>query len=238
MVVYTRAQLDAMSKEKLIEELEKVGSISEKINTLTSIVEAYHQKQDELYSELVISKKCNDLLMKKIEALERSALDQGQYLRREMIQLNPIPHDIEDKDLEETICKALSLTGIEVTKDCLQSAHRMKDRNQVIVKFTNRKQRQSVMYNRRKLKDKGSELKEIGMSDELYIQDSMSRLNQELFYKCRRLKKAKKIAATWFYNNCINVMQYDKGPIRKVFHTSDVEKILRIDNLDELLASI
>ena len=37
-----------------------------------------------------------------------------QYIKKETIELNPVPADITDDVLEENICKALSLTGVNV----------------------------------------------------------------------------------------------------------------------------
>ena len=44
--------------------------------------------------ELEVSKNCMKLLSKQIETLQRNALDSSQYLRREMIEINPVPEDI------------------------------------------------------------------------------------------------------------------------------------------------
>ena len=58
-------------------------------------------------SELAVSKNCTKLLSRQIETLQRNALDSSQYLRREMIEINPVPEDVQDMQLEESI----SLTG-------------------------------------------------------------------------------------------------------------------------------
>ena len=47
------------------------------------------------------------LLSRQIETLQRNALDSSQYLRREMIEINLVPEDVQDMQLEESI----SLTG-------------------------------------------------------------------------------------------------------------------------------
>ena len=45
------------------------------------------------------------LLSRQIETLQRNALDSSQYLRREMIEINLVPEDIQDMQLEESICQ-------------------------------------------------------------------------------------------------------------------------------------
>lgn len=54
-------------------------------------------------------------LYKQLEILETNALDSSQYLRKEMIEINPVIEDIEDTQLEEAIRKALSFDAIVVS---------------------------------------------------------------------------------------------------------------------------
>ena len=56
-------------------------------------------------SELAVSKNCMKLLSRQIEMLQRNTLDSSQYLRREMIEINLVPEDIQDMQLEESICQ-------------------------------------------------------------------------------------------------------------------------------------
>ena len=68
-----------------------------------------------MQSELVISKNCNSLLASHIINLEWDALSNAQYTRREMLEINPVPHSINNVDLEGKVYKALSLTGTKAT---------------------------------------------------------------------------------------------------------------------------
>ena len=77
-------------------------------------------------SELEVSKNCMKLISKQIETLQRNTLDSSQYLRREMIEINLVPEDIQEAQLEESICQALSLTGILVSAGDLEACHRMR----------------------------------------------------------------------------------------------------------------
>ena len=54
-----------------------------------------------------------------------------------MLEINPVPHSINNVDL--------SLTGTKVKPDDLDSCHRMKKKDNVIIKFKNRKQRNDVI---------------------------------------------------------------------------------------------
>ena len=73
--------------------------------------------------------------------LECNAVANSQCSRRETIELNPVPADV----LEENVCKALSLNGVNVLPNDLHTCHEMKRSDRVIVKFKCRKQKK--LYN-------------------------------------------------------------------------------------------
>ena len=125
--------------------------------------------------------------------MERNAVTNSQNSRRKTIELNPVPAEIYEDVLEESICKALSLTGVNVVFEDLQACHRMKRSDRVIVKFKCRKQRQSLMYKRKNLGTKSQELTNLKFSGRLFVSESMSHENQQLVYKCQQLKVFKLI---------------------------------------------
>ena len=140
-MVFTRSQTENMSRDELVEELLKLLDVSTKLSELTEKFNDFVSKHDKIYPELQISRNCNNHLLQRIIQLERNAVTNSQYHRRETIEINPVPESLEDEILEENVCKALSLTGVNVTPEQLHSCHRLKKRNRVIVKFKCRKQR-------------------------------------------------------------------------------------------------
>ena len=48
--------------------------------------------------------------LKHISQLECNNLNSAQYTRRETLKINPVPSDIADDVLEQSVCQALSLT--------------------------------------------------------------------------------------------------------------------------------
>ena len=170
-----------MKKEELIDELLTVNSIHKDLANLTSRFDEFLEKFVRVESELEVSKTHTKLLSKQIETLQRNALDSSQYLRREMIEINPVPEDIQDTQLEESICQALSLTGTPVSTGDLEACHRMRRRDRVIVKFSSRKKRNDVIFKKKSLNGKSNELKNLGFTlVKLFISDSMFHENHQL----------------------------------------------------------
>ena len=88
------------------------------------------------------------------------------------------------------------------------------------------------------MKNKSKELNELKFSNNLYISESMCAGNHSLFFKCRKLKKSRKIFNTWFFKNAINVQLKQSGEIHKVFHTEDLAALLKVDDLDSFLMNL
>ena len=80
-------------------------------------------------SNLPISRRCNDLLLERITQLECNNLNNAQYNRRETLKIKPMPSDIANDVLEQSVCQALSLTGISVELDDLQACHCMRKKD-------------------------------------------------------------------------------------------------------------
>ena len=80
-------------------------------------------------SNLPISRRCNDLLLECITQLECNNLNNAQYNRRETLKINPMPSDIANDVLEQSVCQVLSLTGISVELDDLQACHCMRKKD-------------------------------------------------------------------------------------------------------------
>ena len=105
-----------------------IEDISSKLANLNTRFDNFSRRFKVLSSELAVSKNCNCLLSERIIQLERNAVNNAQYHRRESFEVSPVPASIGDEELEDTICKALSLTGHEVIPDDLQACHRLKKR--------------------------------------------------------------------------------------------------------------
>ena len=115
--------------------------------------------------------------------MESIAVTNSLYSRRETIELNPVPAEIHENVLEESICKALSLAGFNVVPEDLQACHCMKRLDRPIVKFKCCKKMQSI-YKRKNLSTKPQEIMNLKFSGRLFVSESMLHENQQLAYKC------------------------------------------------------
>ena len=153
-MVEIRSQLENLSKKELIDKLTSVEDISSKLSDLTSRFHYFLRQYEILYSELTVSKNSNCLLSKRIVQLKRNVINNAQYHCRESLEINPVPASVGNDVLESSVCRALSLTGHEVEPDDLQAYHHSKKKGTIIVKFKCRRQKRSILVNRKNLCNK------------------------------------------------------------------------------------
>ena len=188
-MVLTQSQYENMSKEELIQELKNINSsfvndINAKLTDFSDRFNKFTSKYDKVYSELQQFKSYNSHLLTRIIQLEPNAVTNSQYSRRETIELNPVPAEIREDVLEHSICKALSLIGVNLVLEDLQAFHQMKRSDRVIVKFKCCKKKQSLIYKCKNLGTKSQERNNLKFSERLFVSESMSHENQQLAYKC------------------------------------------------------
>ena len=185
-MVGTRSQLENLSKEELIEELVIVDDITWKIPDLTNRFNDFSRRFEVASSDLAITRNCNRLLTESVVQLNRNAVTNAQYHRRESVEVNPIPPSISDEELKLNICEVLSLTGHEVKPNDLQACHHLKKKESVIVKFKCRKLKQKVLVNWKNLWNKSEDLHKLKFSGKIFISESMLHdENHQLACKCR-----------------------------------------------------
>ena len=241
-MVQTRSQLENLSKDELIDEplsLENFkNDINAKFSELNNHFNDFQAKYEIVNSNLSSSRRCNELLLERTTQLERNNLNNAQYKRRETLEINPVPSDIADDVLEQSVCQVLSLTGTSVELDDLQACHCMRKKDQVIIKSKCRKQKHRVLLNHKTLQNKSLDLTQLKFLGKLFVNDSMCHENHQLAYKCHQLKSARKIHSTWFDISTLHIKLVKNGPIHKIFHPTDIEKALGVDNLDEYINNV
>ena len=123
-------------------------------------------------------------------------MNNAQYHRGETLELNPVPQDIQDDVREDTICKALSLTGQEIVPEYLYGRHQMLNRDRVIVKSKDRKLKYNLQIKRKNFHQKSLEISRLKFSGKVFVSQSMCFENRQLAYKCRKVKNLRKIHST------------------------------------------
>ena len=132
-MVRTRSQLENLSKDELVDEVLSLENFKNGINVKFSELNDHFNNSEAKYkmfnSNLLISRHCNELLLEHITQLECNNLSKAQYNRKETLEIYPVPSDIANDVLEQSVCQTLSLTGTLVEPDNLQACHHMRKKD-------------------------------------------------------------------------------------------------------------
>ena len=150
--------------------------------------------------------------------------DLNQYSRRNNIEIQNIPKDILQKDLEEYVIKVLH--SIDITSDSygIVAVHRLgkfrSDKNRVvIVRFLNRKNAYMCLNSAKKLARCQAEYRK------LFITEHLCPTYRNLFNRLYKLNKQKRIYNVWTYEGKVFCKVTDKNDERPkiIKHQDDID---------------
>lgn len=179
-------------------------------------------------SQLKISTNANELLMKKLQNVERTANSNAQYSRKETFEIHGISEKVSDAKVEEKVLQIMNELKDDDTPAFkpseIQACHRLKNREKVICKMVSRKRMRQVINSRKKLKD--SKLKCGGVGEKVFISESMCPAVTQIDFYARHLKKNKVIHDCWFFNGNYNILKEEGGEKIRIAHVADLELAL------------
>ena len=103
-------------------------------------------------SQLLVTRRENDNLVKQNLILERECATNEQYSRREWLEISEIPDSILNNNLEETVLKIFNETGVTVNSRDVEACHGLNQKanpKSVIIKLSKRKDVAWVMNKKR-----------------------------------------------------------------------------------------
>ena len=176
-------------------------------------------------SQLVVSTKANELLMKKMQNVEKTANGNAQYSRKETFEIYGISEKVSDSKVEEKVLQIMNELKDDDTpayqSSEIQAYHRLKNRSKVICKMVARKRMRQVINSRKKLKN--TELKCGGVGEKVIISESMCPAFAQIDYYARHLKKNSRIFDCWFFNGNYTILMEEKGEKVRISHVADLE---------------
>ena len=106
-------------------------------------------------SQLLITRRVNDNLVKQNRILEKNCAANKQCSRRECLEISGIPDRISNNNLEETVQSIFSEAGVTIDSRDVKTCHRVNqpaNPKKVIIKLSKRKDKEKVMNIKKKLK--------------------------------------------------------------------------------------
>lgn len=170
--------------------------------------------------------------------------DLEQYVRRECVEITGVPVDQAHEDTDDIAIQVGALMGIQIDKNDISVSHRLsKPRTyssitrqgyhgtamnpKIIVKFVRRDVRDKYYTARKNLR--GKTTRDLGLSrhsdNKIYISESLSPKNKELFKQCLVLKRNKNYRFIWTHYGRIYLRKDVDSPATVISNLKDLERI-------------
>ena len=185
-MAHTENSLSRLNKDDLIRLAlnyqQKYDITLDKINKkLAELSKTYNK----LESDLAITKAVNESLRNQILTLERQCCSIAQCSCGKTPEISGIPENIADGVLEGKVLTVLSKLDVNIDPANVEACHWLKSNNKgkkAILKLSRRKDSDEIRRVRSKLKT--TDLKPIGITTPVYINDSLCFYYKKLWSKC------------------------------------------------------
>ena len=101
---------------------------------------------------MAIVRTVNSTLVERVVSKEQQCWENVQYSMRDMLEVVGIPMSGRDNALDRKVCEVFQEIGADICDRDIQACHHLKDQDQTIVKFTNRKDCLRILRVKRQLK--------------------------------------------------------------------------------------
>ena len=158
--------------------------------------------------------------------MERQCWSIAQCSRWKTLEISGIPENIDDGELEGKVLTVLSKLDVNIDPANVEACHWLKSNNKgkkAILKLSRRKDSDEIRRVRSKLKT--TDLKPIGITTPVYINDSLCFYYKKLWSKCKKLWTNKFIFGYWVSNGSIKIRISERSPVKVISHIVDLEKL-------------
>ena len=146
-----------------------------------------------------------------------------QYSRRDCVEIRGVPiNPHHEENTDDIVVKVAKLMDVTITEQDISISHRLpqakdsKYHPTIIAKFQSRKKREIFYKSRANLKNKSTKDLDITYKfhNNIYINESLTKRNQDLFKVCLKAKKSIGLQSVWSNNGKIFLKEnQDSRPI-------------------------
>lgn len=231
--------------EDLYEKLKKIDDLEASLGLLSAKYDDLVKKHDCLTKEVKNLRIENRSLKAQLTSTQELSVqnsndinDLEQYSRRDCLEIRGVPQS-KDEDTDEIVKKIGDLMDVDLDDNDISVSHRLSDGFQtrsdgvqikrvpaIIVKFIRRSDRDEFYSSRKKLKGKSS--RDIGFtrqpSQQIYISESLTKKNRELFNASLKAKKSHRFKFIWTSYGKICLRRDANSPVITIKSFDDLRK--------------
>ena len=205
---------------KMIDSIEKSqGFLGEKYENLL-------KRTDGLIKENETIKKRNQdqhaqikVIKQKLKYEKNARNDSDQYMRRGMVEINGFPQK-KDENLTDLVIKLATDMKVPISNGHVEVVHRLSTREKAGIKFSLRPLAERFLANKRSLHTKSARdyyyvLENQEDKEWIFINESLTKMNKELFKKACKQCEDKNFQFVWTKNGNILVRKDGESSIIK-----------------------
>ena len=116
----------------------------------------------------------------------------------------------------------------------IQACHRLKDKDRIIVKFTNRKDCLRILRVKRQLKGLYPAVVDLPEGTKIFVNESLCPYYQGIWNKCKKLRDKQKVHRYYTINGLIYLRIKESGQAKIITHMIDLESLFPDIEIDSL----
>ena len=175
-----------------------------------------------LQAELVVTKRATSELCKRIVTIERQCWANGQYSRRECLEVARIRQQVDEKNLETKVLSIFQKIGCTIDATFIDDCHRLgKNDVRVIGKFTRRKNCKQIFKIKKDLRDLNMDDLDLPRDTKIYINQSLCPYYRILWSKAKRLQNIGSIDSFYISSGSIKIKVTENSSPITIMHLDD-----------------
>lgn len=226
--------------EKILDE--KLSPLSEQLKEALAMVKSLNTKYEKMEETLVVLQEENKALKEEhaslkaqvlssandLKSVQKSLNDLEQYTRRDSVEIRgiPLPEESQEEDTNEIVLQLSQKMGIPLERKDISVSHRIRSRSLVdpaiIVKFVRREVRERLYRARKRLKSITTADFGFSVEKKIFINESLTPKNKELFKDCLRFKKDNSFKFLWTNAGKIFLRRNADSPVILINSSVDI----------------
>ena len=123
---------------------------------------------------------------------------------------------------------------VDICDRDIKACHRLKDKDQAIVKFTNRKDCLRILRVKRQLQDLDPSAVNLPEGTKIFINGSLCTYYQGIWNKCKKLRDKQKVYQHYTINGLIRLRIEESGQAKTITHMVDLQDLFPDIEIDSL----
>ena len=163
----------------------------------TKILEEVRKVNDKftnLELQLLVTKNVNSLLQQRVTDLERQCWANAQYSRRKCLEVAGVLESVKQNELKDKVPRIFRKVGCDISSDNIEACHRAGRHNNVIIKFSKRKNCQLIFSVKKGLSKLDMKDVELPERTQIFVSQSLC----PLWSKIKKLRSLGKIQFLYF----------------------------------------